>query len=74
MEQKNKNADLAYVINLDEFKLIGTHWIALIVVGNNIRYLDILTVQHIPKQIKKFIGNNNSITNIYRIQACDSII
>ena len=53
MEQKNKNADLAYVINLDEFKLIGTHWIALFVVGNNIIYLDILTVQHIQKQIKK---------------------
>ena len=26
----------AYVINLDEFKPIGTHWIALYVDGNNI--------------------------------------
>ena len=28
--------DGAYVINLDEFKSIGTHWIALYVNGNNI--------------------------------------
>ena len=31
-------------------------------------------VQHIPKEIKKFIRNKNIITNIYRIQACDSIM
>ena len=30
----------AYVINLDEFKLIGTHWIALYVSGNNTKYFD----------------------------------
>ena len=29
-----KIKDGAYVINLDEFKLIGTHWIALYVNGN----------------------------------------
>ena len=26
----------SYIINLDEFKSIGTHWIALYVNGNNI--------------------------------------
>ena len=29
--------DRAYVINLDEYKSIGTHWIALYVNGNNRR-------------------------------------
>ena len=33
-----KIKDEAYVINLDEFKSIGTHWIALYVNGNNITY------------------------------------
>ena len=33
-----------------------------------------MIVQHIPKEIKKFIRNKNIITNIYRIQACDSIM
>ena len=28
--------DVAYVINLDEFKSIGTHWMALYVNGGNI--------------------------------------
>ena len=29
--------DRAYVINLDEYKSIGTHWIVLCVNGNNRR-------------------------------------
>ena len=31
-------------------------------------------VEHIPKEIKKFIRNKNIITSTYRIQAYDSII
>ena len=42
--------------------------------GNNIKYVDSFGVEHIPKEIKKFIGNKNIITNIYRIQAYDSIM
>ena len=30
-----KRKDGAYLTNLDEFKSIGTHWIALYVNGNN---------------------------------------
>ena len=37
------------------------------------RYFDIFGVEHIPKEIKKSIGNRSMITNIYRIQAYDSI-
>ena len=66
-----KIKDGAYVINLDEYESIGTHWIALYVNANNIVYFDSFRVEHIPKEIKKFIGNKNIITNIYRIQAYD---
>ena len=65
----------AYIINLDEYRDIGTHWVALH--GNNktIIYFDSFGVGHIPKEIIKFIGNNKKIiTNIYRIQAYDSIM
>ena len=31
-------------------------------------------VEHIPKEVKKSIGNENVITNIYRMQACNSIM
>ena len=75
-----KIKDGAYVINPDQFKSIGTHWIALYVNDNNGRtsydaiYFDSFGVEHIPKEIKKSIGNKNIITNIYRIQAYDTIM
>ena len=40
--------------------------------GNSIKYFDSFGVEHIPKEIKKFIGNKN-ITNIHRIQAFNLI-
>ena len=49
--------DGAYLINLDEFKSIKTHWIALYVNGNNRRasydaiYFNSFRVEHIPKEI-----------------------
>ena len=63
-----------YVINLDEYSDIGTHWIALYVNAKTITYFDSFGVQHIPKEIKKFINNKNIITNIFRIQAYDSVM
>ena len=67
----------AYVINLDKFKSIGTHWIALYVNAKNVTCFDSFGVEHIPKEIKKFMENKNIITNIYRIQAysnvCDNV-
>ena len=45
----------AYVINLDQYKSIGTYWIALYVNGNDIIYFDSFAVEHTPKEIKKFI-------------------
>ena len=68
-----------YIINFDEFKSIGTHWIALYVNGNNRRatydaiYFDSFGVGHIPEEIKKLTGNKN-IINIYGIQACNLIM
>ena len=70
----SKIKDGTYVINLDEYESIRTHWIALYVNDNNVTYFDSFGVEHIPKEIRKFIGNENIITNIYRVQACDSIM
>ena len=41
--------------------------------AENVAYFDSFGVEHVPKEIKKFTGNKNIITNIYRIQAFDSI-
>ena len=69
-----KIKDGAYVINLDEYSDIGTHWVALYVQNNDVTYFDSFGVEHIPKEIKTFIKNKNLKTNIFRIQAYDSIM
>ena len=62
----------AYVINLDEYRDIGTHWVALYVNNKTVTYFDSFGVEHIPKNIMKLIDNKNIITNIFRIQVYDS--
>ena len=42
--------------------------------NNNVIYFDSFGVEHIPKEIRKFINNKNIITYIFRIQAYDSIM
>ena len=73
----NKVRDGAYVLNLDEYSDIGTHWVALWV-NNYVTYFDSFGVEHIPKEIMKFINlpsqTKNIMTNIFRIQAYDSIM
>ena len=53
---------------------IGTHWIALYVNNKTVTYFDSFGIEHVPKKVKKFIGNRNIISNIYRIQNYDSIM
>ena len=65
----NKIKHGAYVISLDEYSDIGTHWIALYVNFKTVTYFDRFGVEDIPKEIKKFADNKNIITNIFRLQA-----
>ena len=67
--------DRAYVINLDEYCDIGTHWVALYPNNNEVTYFDSFGIGHIPKEIIVCIDCSLSITtNIFRIQAYDSIM
>ena len=70
----NKIKDEAYVTNLDEYSDIGIHWIGLYSLDNNVTYFDIFAVEHISKEIKKFIDNKKMQANIFRIQAYYSVI
>ena len=70
----DKIKDGSYVINLDEYSDIGSHWIALYVNNKTVTYFDSFGVEHIPKEIKKFINNKNIIANIFRLQEYDSIM
>ena len=69
-----KIKDEGYVINLDEYADLGTHWIALFCNRTEIVYFDSFGVEHIPEEIKKFIGNKNIKANIFWVQANDSVM
>ena len=78
----NKTKKGAYVINLDEYENTGTHWVSLFVKTNKAIYFDSFGIEHIPKEINKFINNDMTKpsplklikSNIFRIQAYDSIM
>ena len=70
----NKIKKGAYVINLDEYENTGTHWVVLFVKPKYTVYFDSFGIEHIPKEINKFIGNNDIKSNIFIIQAYDSIM
>ena len=42
--------------------------------NNDVTYFDSFGVEHIPKEIKTFIKNKNIKTNIFKIQAYNSVI
>ena len=78
----NKIKKGAYVINLDEYENTGTHWVALFVKPKYTVYFDSFGIEHIPKEIIKFINNDTTKSstiariksNIFRIQTYDSIM
>ena len=55
----DKIKDGAYVINLDEYSDIGTHWIALYVNNKTVTYFDSFGIELIREEVQKFIGNRN---------------
>ena len=50
-----KIKDEAYIINLDEYSDIGTHWVALYVQNNDVTYFDSFGVEHIPKKLEHLL-------------------
>ena len=71
MSDKTKGA---YIINLDEYSDIATRWVALYVNYKTVTSFDSSGIEHIPKEIKKFVNNKNIIANIFRMQTYDSLM
>ena len=57
--------DVAYIINIDEYADVGTHWIALFCNRGEVVYFNSFGVEHISEEIKEFIRNKNIIANIF---------
>ena len=58
--------DGTYVINLDEYADVGTHWIALFCNKNEIVYFNSFGVEHIPEEIREFIVNKISRLTFFK--------
>ena len=69
-----KIKDGTCIINFDEYADVGTHWIALFCNRNKVVYFNSFGVEHIPKEIKEFIGNKNIKANIFWVQENESIM
>ena len=57
-------------MNIPILELIGL----LCALNNNVTYFDSFGVEYIPKEIKKITNSSTVTTNIYRIQAYDSVM
>ena len=62
------------MINLDEYADVGANSIALFCDRNEIVYFNSFGVEHVPEEIKEFIGNKNIKANIFRVQANNLIM
>ena len=68
-----KIKDKAYGVNLDEYADVGTHWIAFYLADYEIIYFDSFGIEHVPKEIEKFIKHKNIKANIFSIQSSNSM-
>ena len=62
------------MVNLGEYVDVGTHWIALSCSRSEIFYFDNFGTEHVPEEIKEFIGNKNLKANNFRVQANNSVM
>ena len=66
--------DWAYVINLDDKKGKGTHWVSLFIDRNIAVYLVSFGIEYIPQKILSKIKDKSITHNIFRIQDNESVL
>ena len=59
------------MVNVDEHSGVETDWIVLHALNNNDSFLDSFGIEHIRKDVKRFINKSIVVVNISRIQACN---
>ena len=64
----NEIKDGTYVINLDQYVDVGTHWVALFGRKKEIVYFNSFGVEHAPKEIEEFTEKKNMKANIFKIE------
>ena len=64
---------MAYVIHLDEYSDMGTHWIAFYAL-NNLTYFDSFVSKIFQRKFKKIIKGSLITRNIFTTQAYNSVM
>ena len=63
-----------YVINLNDKKSKGTHWVSLFIDRNTAVYFDSFGIEYIPQEVLNKIKDKSITHNIFRIQDNESIM
>ena len=69
-----KIKDWVYVINLNEYADVGTHWIALFCKRSEMVYLIVLVLNMFLKKLKNLLDIKNIEGNIFRVQTNYSVM
>ena len=73
-DRPKKIKDGECVINLDEYADVGTRWIAIFCNRSETVHFDSFGVEHVPEELKEFIGKKNIKANIFWVQANNSVV
>ena len=66
--------DGAHVINPNEKRSKGTHWVSLFIDKNTAVYFNSFKIEYIPQEVLRKIKGKSIMLNIFRIQSDDSIM
>ena len=69
-----KIKDGAYVMNLNEQQMQAHIGLLYFVTKVKLFNCEIFGVEHVPEEIKEFVGNKSIIANIFRVQASNSVM
>ena len=69
-----KIKDGVYVINLDDRKIKGTHWVSLFIGKKTAIFFDSFGIEYIPQEIVHITRDKSITHNTIRIQDNDSIM
>ena len=62
------------MINLDDKKNKGKHWVSLFIDRNPAVYFDTVGIEYVPKEVLNKIKGKSITHNIFRLQDNESIV
>ena len=60
--------DGGYIVNLDDMGRAGTHWVVIFLNDNRATYFDSFGVEHLLREVLRFLKGKDIHANIFRVQ------